>query len=174
MQDEDATKDDGFRLRRLEYNRYALEKVYQRLQNAVDSNHEQEIYTALGETLLWIMTTDEWHLSHDPIYKERRDLDEKGQLLLGLKHAYNSMKHNMYFIKIHNKMGGAKFPISFPIKIPVITVHWMIADELMLGNKGKLGENYENYKRYIEEKEVLCTFELAMEFLNEEYIKIVK
>ncbi|MDX8359834.1 hypothetical protein [Cytobacillus sp. IB215316] len=171
MKDNNSTQDIEQQLKRLENNLYALNKAYQRLQKAIDLNHEQEIYTAIGETLLWTMTTNEWHQSHNPQYKRRRNKDENGQLLFGLLHAYNSMKHNMEFITIHTNEGGVQFPISFPLEIPPISVHWMPAGEILDGGGYK---QKENYKRYIEGKDVLDSFKLAMDFLQSEYNNICK
>ena len=148
-------------LRRLENNHYALKNAYYRLKKAIDLNHDQEIYSATGEVLLWVMTTNEWHQKHNKGYKKRRNKDDNGQILFGLLHAYNSMKHNMDFIKIHKKEGGFSFPISFPLEIPPLTVNWMEEGEVL---KGKQPDQKKNYEMYIEGKEVLDTFNLAMQF----------
>ncbi|WP_420768767.1 hypothetical protein ACNR9V_03305 [Parageobacillus thermoglucosidasius] len=159
-------------IKRLENNHYALEKAYQRLQRAIGSYHDQEIYTATGELLLWVMTTHEWHKKHNKGYLDRLKKSDKGKILLGLLHAYNSMKHNMDFIKIHNKVGGGlTFPITFPAFFPPAIVCWIKAGDVL---EGKYPSQKKNYEKFIEGKEVLGTFELAIEFLKEEYKNIEK
>ncbi|GIN38446.1 hypothetical protein [Heyndrickxia oleronia] len=158
-------------LKRLENNRYSLEKAFERLKNAIKQREEQEIYAAIGETLLWFLTTEEWHKKHNRGYKKRKESDENGEILFGLLHAYNSMKHNMEFMTIHKRQGGFRFPMAFPVSFPHITVHWIKSDNV-------LEEGYptqkRNYKNYIEGRDVLQTFELALEFLESEYEKIIK
>lgn len=156
-------------IKRLKNNHYALQKAYQRLVEALELNHDGEIYAATGEMLLWMMTTNEWHIKHQKErYKKIRNKSKTGQILFGLQHAYNSMKHNMNFIKIHEKEGGFEFPIEFPIESPPITVHWTSVDKLSEGYEDQV----ENYTRYVEGKEVLETFEQALSFLNEMEIKL--
>lgn len=162
---------DSISLKRLENNRYALKKAYERLKNAIKQRDEQEIYSALGETLLWFLTTEEWHKKHNRGYKKRKESNENGKILFGLKHAYNSMKHNMEFMTIHKRQGGFHFPMVFPVSFPPITVHWIKAGGVLEGDRKAQKENYE---QYIEGKEILSTFEFALEFLEMEYQNINK
>ncbi|TMN21823.1 hypothetical protein [Lentibacillus cibarius] len=171
MGDKDIYQYHTSPLRRLENNHYALKNAYHRLEKAIDLNHDQEIYAATGEVLLWVMTTNEWHQKHNKGYKPRRNKHENGQILSGLLHAYNSMKHNMDFIKIHKKEGGFSFPISFPLEIPPLTVHWMKAGEIL---EGKWPDQKKNYEKYIENKEIMGTFKLAIDYLNDEYKYVSK
>lgn len=158
-------------LKRLENNHYALEKAYQRLVEAIETRDENEIYASTGETLLWVITTEEWHLKHKPSsYKYARSANESGQILLGLKHSYNSMKHNMNFIKIHQIEGGFAFPFEFPLKIPRLTVRWVSAEKVDEGFENQIN----NYKKYVEGKEVLETFHQALSFLNNQKKKLNK
>ena len=170
MTDEEAKEYFSDPLRRLENNHYALEKARDRLEVAIESRDNNEIYTATGELLLWVLTTDEWHKKHyKNAYEERRDNNEKGQLLLGLIHAYNSMKHNMNFIEIHQRKGGVNFAsFSFPLAFPPITVHWTTIGQLNEGGKRRI----KDYIDFIEGKEIISTFDTAIEFLYEEYERI--
>lgn len=152
-------------LKRLRNNHYAINNAFQRLKDAVDSNIDVDIYVATGEMLLWIMTTSEWHLEHNEGYRQRRNKDKKGQLLFGLLHSYNLMKHNMEFITLHQKEGGFSFPFSFPVVFPPITVHWAKAGDLLVG---KFESQKENYVKYIEGKEIIDTFKDVLFFLNQE------
>lgn len=156
-------------MRRLENNHYALEKARERLRVAIESRDKKEAYAAIGELLLWVMTTEEWHWKHNKGFKRRRNRHEKGQILFGLRHAYNSMKHNMIFYQIHDTPVGFTFPFTFPVHFKPLNILWTAADE-------KLEEGYDteikNYKAYIEGKNVSFTFNEAIEFLYEEYERI--
>lgn len=163
MNDEEIKDYYSNPMRRLENNHYALGKAYQRLKKAIDLNHDEEIYSATGEMLLWVMTTNEWHLKHNKEYRHNRNNSDSGRILFGLLHAYNSMKHNMIFVKIHEKEGGFTLPISFPLSAPPITVHWISAEKVNEGYENQV----DNYKKYVEGREILETFEQALSFLNE-------
>lgn len=126
----------------------------------------------LAKCFFWVMTTNEWHLEHDRSYRQKRSRDKKGQILFGLLHAYNSMKHNMDFIKIHEGEGGFEFPFEIPeegFEILPITVHWINAEKVNEGYENQV----DNYKKYVEGKEVLETFEQSLCFLNGIKIKYI-
>lgn len=154
---------DNEAIKRLENNHYALSKAFERFRVSIDKREEQEIYATIGETLLWLLTTEEWHRKYNKEYIKIKNQDENGRIIFGLIHAYNSMKHNMSFITIHEEEGGFEFPIEFPLEIFPITVHWINTEEVNEGRPNQL----ENYKNYIEGREVLKTFNQAISFLNE-------
>ena len=102
-------------------------------------------------------------------YKSRRNTDEGGEVLFGMRHAFNMLKHNMDFFQIHKKDGGFRFPMSFPLVIEKIRVVWMPAGESLTG---KYPGQKENYIKYLEREEVLETFSKVITFLNKEYARI--
>ncbi len=161
--------DHRYELRmRLKFNLYACRTAKDRLEKAIENNDNHEIYTAIGELLLWIMTTNEWFIKHGlKDYKRRANRDPKGTLILGLAHAYNSMKHNMDFFTIHYKNAGFSFNnIDFAnLDFRPSAVRWIYAGELL---KGVFESQRINYIKYIEGKEVLDTFNDALLFLNNE------
>jgi len=157
---------------RLMFNHNSIRLSFQKLEKAISSDDldDQEIYTTVGELLLWVVTTDEWHKIHGLRgYKSRRNKDEDGNIIFGMKHAFNMLKHNMAFFQIHRKDGGFEFPISFPMEIEEITVNWMPAGDILIG---KYPDQKENYIKYLEGKEVLETFSKVITFLNKEYANI--
>nr|DAL96934.1 MAG TPA: hypothetical protein [Caudoviricetes sp.] len=161
------------KIKRLDNNIYALDMAYKRLQNSLNSNEEKDIYSAVGELLLWVLTTDEWHREHnDRNYENRLYNDDNGQVLLGLRYAYNLMKHNMDFYDIHNKIqGGVFLPAVLPIVFPPPTVYWRFLDEDMeSGYKNQV----DNYKKHIQGREIITTFDNAIAFLNKENDNIKK
>jgi hypothetical protein len=153
---------------RLKFNQYAHRTAYKRLKTAIEENNDHEIYSSIGELLLWVMTTHEWHKIHGQNGYEKRALeDEKGILLYGLAHAYNSMKHNMKFFVMHNKQAGFSFEsLDFSNLDFKPTIHWINSNNL-------LDEGFENQKRnyinHIEGKEVLSIFDDVLIFLNREF-----
>lgn len=152
-------------MKRLKNNEYALNLAYKRLNQAIKNKVEQDIYSAIGELLLWVLTTDTWHKKYNKNYKERRNNDKNGKVILGLRHSYNIMKHIMAPYKIHEQKGGRSFPISFPISIPPIEIKWIQFNTDMKGRH----ENQEcNYKKYLQDKNILDTFEKSINFLHEE------
>lgn len=152
-------------IERLDYNHNSMNKANEKLRKAIEINDDQEIYEATGELLMWIITTDEWHKKWNNGYRKRKSRSEEGQYIYGLLHAYNSIKHNMNFIKIHRTDGGLTLPMTFPAKIEKITFHW-------IDSKGVLEEGrrdtIENYKKYIEGKELVATLDSSIKFLNRE------
>ncbi|WP_460264474.1 hypothetical protein [Clostridium sporogenes] len=77
----------------------------------------------------------------------------------------------MHFYKIHKEEGGIHFPISFPLEIPEIKVLWGGLDKDMSGN---FRNQEENYKKYIEDKEILKIFDKAIKYLNIETKRVKK
>ncbi|MEC5422399.1 hypothetical protein QGM71_02700 [Virgibacillus sp. C22-A2] len=150
---------------RLKFNQYSSRTAYKRLKEGINTNNDHEIYAATGELLLWIMTTDEWHLEHGmEDYIDRRNKNKNGMLLNGMRHAYNMMKHNMGFFQIHQKEGGLKFPVRFPVNFK-ITVRWVVAGEVL---NGTYPNQKQNYIKHLEGKEVIQTFSQVLTFLNVE------
>ncbi|MCF6461507.1 hypothetical protein [Clostridium sp. Cult3] len=160
------------KIKRLKNNEYALRKAYSRLENSLENRNEKDIYSSIGELLLWVLTTDEWHIEHnDDKYKNRRNNDINGQVLSGLRYAYNLMKHNMDFYTIHREEGGMSFPISFPLDIPEITINWKTLNKDM---ESGYESQIRNYKKCIQGKTILETFDKAIKFLDEENRRIKK
>lgn len=157
---------DRFAIKRLENNHYALDKAYERLKESIESNHDPEIYAATGELLLWVIAIDEWHrLESQKVYEDKRDNDADGVLLTGMRFAVNLIKHSMDFIQIHHKKGGFTFPATYPIIFNEIKVIWVEANNLP---KSKYEKPKGKYINTIEGKEVLSTFDQAINFLRQE------
>jgi hypothetical protein len=152
---------------RLKFNHYASRTAYKRLEKAIEEANDHEIYAAIGELLLWVMTTHEWHKKHGSAdYLNRAGKDEKGVLLFGLQHAYNSMKHNMRLFVIHNKSGFNFNNLDFNnLDFNPYAVRWIKSVNLL--DEG-LPNQQRNYTRYLEDKDVLKTFTDVLLFLNSE------
>lgn len=155
---------------RLKYNHKSLLDSFEKFYEASNEANNHKIYTSIGELLLWIMTSDEWHRVHGgENYSNLRSEDPEGKLLLGMAHAFNSFKHNMNFFKIHTKRGGMSFPISFPLVFKPVVIEWMEAGDIL---EGKHPNQKKNYIKYLEGKDVEETFRSVISFLSKEYSKI--
>lgn len=166
------------KVKRLENNWYALNLAYERLKRAIDEylnqskrdNLEKDIYANIGELLLWVLTTDELLMKYyGKDYEDRRNNDENGKIIPGLRHAYNLMKHGMDFYVLHKREGGMHFPTEFPLSIPEVKVIWAFFNDNL---RGKHKNQEENYKEYIQGKKVLETFDKAIKFLQGESERI--
>ncbi|RST59720.1 hypothetical protein D5F11_011500 [Siminovitchia terrae] len=155
---------------RLAFNNDSIRLSFQKLKEAIQSTDNQEVYTAIGELLLWVVTTDEWHIENGLAdYKERKGKDEDGKILYGMRHAFNCLKHNMSFFQIHHKKGGLEYPITSPLETKEITILWMPAGNIL---NGKHESQKKNYIKYVEGREVVETFKSAITFLNKEFAKV--
>lgn len=153
---------------RLKFNMYSYSTAYKRLTKAIEENNDHEIYAAIGELLLWVMTTHEWHKEHGAKeYQSKTRSDKRGMLLYGLAHAYNSMKHNMKLVVMHNKEEGFSFEkMDFSnFDFRPFKFCWIKAGNLL---EGKYPDQKKNYIEFIEGKEVLKTFQEVLSFLNRE------
>ncbi len=155
---------------RLAFNNNSIRSSYGKLKKALDTSDDQEIYTAIGELLLWVVTTDDWHNTNGLTeYKKRKREDDQVKILFGMRHAFNCLKHNMAIFQIHQKEGGFEFPLVFPLEIKEIKVVWMSAGKVLIGEHKNQAENY---IKHLQGKEVLDTFQDVVTFLNREYAKV--
>jgi len=149
---------------RLKQNYYALNKSYDNLSKAMNNTENyQEIYIGINEMLLWIITTNDWFEKNGKIdYKSRRNKNKKGQQILGLRYVFNRFKHNMNSINMHSTGFFAETIKSKEIKwLPVIE------------KKKKFENQFNNYKQYTQDKKVMKSFTNGVEFLREEYQKMM-
>lgn len=156
-------------IKRLEYNHYAIDKSLERLKDALSRAIEKELYLEIGNLLLWVLTTDEWHCKNNtPGYTDRKKVDSKGILLFGLRHAYNLIKHDMKCIQLHRNHVESK--LTFPLEIP--EEGFELGSIQVLWEENKEFKGYDNQKKiYLEQmngKYVLLAFEEAIQFLQNE------
>lgn len=149
---------------RLQQNYHALNKSYSNLSKVMKNieNH-QEIYTSIGETLLWVITTNDWFEKNgENDYLKRRKRSQKGQQILGIRYAFNRFKHNMDSINLHS-VGFSTEPIENK------EIKWMPVRE---GNE-KFQSQFDNYRMYIQGKIVIESFTDVVEFLREEFQRTI-
>lgn len=156
--------------KRLEYNCASYKSAFNRLKRAIDKEDNIEVYASIGELLLWILTTEEWHREHNK-HKYERDRKYYGNTIKGLRHAYNMVKHNMEFFEIHRKKiyssGFNAFTFnSVGFNEYRVVYRWIIIENIHAPDK-RYANQYENYIKYIQDKEILSTFKNAINFLDE-------
>ncbi|CKE95530.1 Uncharacterised protein [Streptococcus pneumoniae] len=156
---------------RLQRTEYALKNSHKRLKEAFAiMNDEHQMYATLGETLLWIVATNDWHMEFNKenyLYRQKRDT--RGILLFGLRHAYNMVKHNMNFIELHKTEAVPQF--TFPVVEPPVTfclIKVLWKDICNIPCERRYENQKQNYIKYLQGKEVLETISQAIKFLLEE------
>src|SRR5690625_494902 len=88
---------------RLEHNIYSYETAFERLKSAIREENNNEVYASVGELLLWILTTEEFHFEHNIQYNTNKNYNRNALIIYGLRHAYNMVKHNMEFLSLFKK-----------------------------------------------------------------------
>lgn len=162
-------------IKRLENTQYAVYKSLDRLREALNHSNEKEIYMELGNALLWFMHVDDWLIITEPnVYWKRRNKDKDGNLLNGLRHAYNLIKHDSKCVKSHETNIEPMF--SFPLEIPeegielgVITFVW--AENLEF--PGDSENQRKIYHNQMVGQDIIRAFEATLPFLEKEMQKYI-
>lgn len=160
---------------RLKRNIKIIRNEYCNLMELIQLDNEEEIYRSVAELLNWTINTDDLMYKNYNSYRNNKKKNERiTKILLGLRHAFNSFKHNM-------GIPGVEASKLFPcIKtenwaLQIKHVVW-IDPNLVVPNKDdeNAKRNFEAYKKYLKNKPVLSTFKEAIEFLEKESIEILK
>jgi len=169
---------DVIKFWRLKYINYGLQKSVKRFQKVMASKEKNSlsINSGLSEVLFWLNTADEWHYknrNHQGSYKRKRKKETGGQYLLGLKHAYNSLKHEMTFIKLIRPTEGKPLFEGSELHIEDYSsnIIWLNAEGL-IDKRAEDEKNIKHYKNYIQGKNVVQTIEEATSFLNKLYTEV--
>ncbi|SDM23128.1 hypothetical protein [Bacillus sp. OK048] len=161
---------------RLTYIHHGLRESNKRLKEALNASDPNSlpITTSLSEVIFWLNVADEWHFRNRNTkgsYTKLRKKEIGGQCLLGLRHAFNSLKHEMSFIKlirsVENKplFEGSGYVVEDYSK----EIIWLKAKGLIDKRKNEDKLNLKNYRRYLEGKNVPKTIEEATRFLYERF-----
>lgn len=145
---------------RLNQNYNALNKSYKNLSEAMKNTERfQEIYIAIGEMLLWVITTNDWfERNGDDDYRKRRKQSQKGRQILGIRYVFNRFKHNMDSINLHSTGFSTELIQNKEVKWMPVTM----SDE-------DFPSQFEHYKLYIQDKNVMKSFTDAVDFLRNEF-----
>jgi len=154
---------------RLKANQYAYATAFKRLKEAIKQKDNNEVYSSIGELLLWVITTEEWHWKYnEKQYKQEKKLSEGDLVVFRLRHANNMVKHNMQFLQIFNKRDSSGFNSSGFNKAKFnqpVEYRWLNAKNV-LDTDDSHENQVENYIKYIEDREIIGTFDKAITFLN--------
>ncbi|WP_121615202.1 hypothetical protein [Virgibacillus halodenitrificans] len=153
---------------RLKSNIYSYNTALKRLEKAIDQNDDCEVYASVGELLLWILTTEEWHIAHNKRYRSEKNKSDSGLVIYGLRHAYNMVKHNMNFFEIYEIKSSGGFN-SFQFNTTQFNgtreYRWINGVNVIDSDKTN-GKQYNNYVSYLQGKEISSTFKNSIVFLN--------
>lgn len=152
---------------RLKKTEQALVQAYERLKVFIDNRDEDRIYAALGETLLWINVTHDWHKKNNEKYVHRLNINQKKNFISGIRFAYNLVKHNLDFIVLHEEDGGFSFPMEFPIEIPELKIVWTQASDIPV-NDSEFKNQRNHYISYLQGKKVVDTVNEVFDYLMNE------
>lgn len=153
---------------RLKLNKIASENAIARLATAHNENNELNFYASSSELLMWIIASHDWHIQNgDRGYQQRMEVDPKGIIIYGMRHAFNMMKHKMDFMYIHHKTTNLTAPFTMG-SVATIIYLWRKAEGELDGDRPA---QKENYIKHLEGREMFSTFRDAMEFLADENSK---
>ena len=112
---------------RLIMNQLAMDLAYEKVLNSLKTKDNTLIYIALSECLSWIANTIEWHFvdSNGEFNRKLKEIPN-GEILLGLRHANNMIKHNFNFIHEHKLVHQTTLPQTIPF-YPVAEYCWIEA-----------------------------------------------
>ncbi len=80
-------------------------------------------------------------------YRATRDADADGQRASGLRYVRNALGHAQLTATLIN--GGLTLPITLPVTIPPVTIHWASATELDTGFKNQSPDVRAYYERHL-------------------------
>ena len=169
-----AREGETYRLMDINYGLRESHKRFHEYLNTKDKQDGMSITVVLSELLMWISLSDEWHSKNDKdgLYRVSKSKNLGGRYVKGLRYAFNSIKHDMSFIKLIAATGKKKWFIKgYYIDDYTTDIIWRNADPLIEYDK-KYENQRQNYIRYIEGKSVIETVDTACEFLNKVYANV--
>jgi hypothetical protein len=117
--------------------RHALDRAWDRLQDGLRSRDPLETFAPLGESLWWLVVTDELledHIGRES-YLAKRDASTEGRLLKGIRYVRNRVGHDHDLYRLVYLVTGANLPINLPMsfhewrwrpssELPALTEKW--------------------------------------------------
>lgn len=156
---------------RLKWNINIIKKKYRKLFEAISEDSDLEIYCTVADLLNWVVNTDDLMYKNYDSYQNNKKKNEKiDKVLRGLRHAYNSFKHNMNITSVESR----RFDQSI-YDIPIKAIIWVNSDKVysdIINNNTR--KNFDSYKDCLENEQVIVTFREAIEFLEKESSEILK
>lgn len=155
---------------RLIMNQLAMDLAYEKVLNSLKTKDNTLIYIALSECLAWIANTIEWHFV-DSKGEFNRKLKEipNGEILLGLRHANNMIKHNFNFIHEHKLVHQTTLPQTIPFYAVAVYCWIEAGDEF----EGKYKNQKLSYDNFVAGKGILGVLKIAIQLLNLENEKVL-
>lgn len=152
-----------------------IDSTYQKLKDVLFSEDSDEVFLALKSLLDLIFSADEMHFNRKG-YSNRRDNDDNGVLLNGLRYAANVLKHEKICMEVQqvNTIPMFQFPLEIPeegIEMGVIQVEWIKVDTLpnpRLEENKNLAFQKKIYNERFVGNEIFEAIDAGITFLSEE------
>lgn len=126
------------------------------------------VYRLTFEVLSWVVNSDDWFkLNYSGYEQEMKTVSKNPKLLLGLKQAYNSFKHNMTIISVEEKNYDLIL-LSYPVE----QIVWLPSIELKDEKNSKAA--FKSYCEFVEGQSVLETLKNAEKDLYAIYKKYLQ
>lgn len=136
-----------------------MTESFNRMQDEIHKILDMSSHTVKEMNELFFVVSSCLHYILD--YAERIDIREEDKSLLSaFRYANNSLKHCIEVKSITKQCGGLTFPMHFPLVIPKREVVWSIIDN------GSMENQKENYKKFLEGKDVTETCKNIIEILK--------
>jgi len=132
------------------------------------------VFAPLGETLMWIAARDEllWHMDG---YKQRRDADHNGAVLLGLRLARNAVVHGAVLFQVVRVDGVGMYPFGqcafgrLAFSADLRRCVWVPRTSFLAGPRTESRPKQEvNYDAHVAGRELLSSLGQATTFLASE------
>jgi hypothetical protein len=92
------------------------------------TQRRDDVFIALTEACWWVCSLDEGLDVERPDYRHRRDADQNGRVVAGVRFARNVLGHERYFAA--EAIGGLTIPFTVPLSIPPRSYLWMPSNDL--------------------------------------------
>ncbi|WKZ83194.1 MAG: hypothetical protein QY307_02805 [Acidimicrobiia bacterium] len=142
----------------------AFEALDRALERA--ARHNERAFAALAEALWWVCVLNDsfWKGPSGDDYVARREGDERGPTLVGLRYARNRLTHDLDLTGMHGLIGGVDLPANFPLNFGGWV--WRRVDDVAPTDREDAnGEGA--YRRCLEGHKVEATLRTARDFLVE-------
>jgi hypothetical protein len=90
----------------------AIRHAVARTEAAREKRDSDFVFVGYVETTMWATALDDLLTAMDPEYVRRRDVDEGGQALRGLRWARNQGVHQL--VALHKMSEGRTYPLTYP------------------------------------------------------------
>lgn len=142
-----------------------------RAEKAWQSGSREACFVAVSEVVMWVMVLDE-RRHDDAAYVAVRDGSDAGQIVVGLRHIWNCLKHTT-LDHLMDRAEGFSFPMTFPMTF--FEMRWRPFDDLPpVKRRNSWTDRQEDaYRSHLAGKMVRTTLPAAVNFMHAAGVKIL-